>query len=275
MDTEAARMVHEWRPLDYLQSCDGVDFALLILNQPIVDLPVFERLWQHSRFRICADGGGNRLYDLFRTSEDRNRHSQFLPDAIHGDLDSLRPDAEAFYAARGVDIKRDPDQYSTDLHKCLRLISQVQDQFGVADAGQTPPLDVVILGGLGGRVDQGFSQIHHLYMASRDRMLLIGKCLLFSEESISFLLQKGRNLIHVPLAKGYLTENIGILPVGRPAVITTRGMEWDVEDWVTEFGGQLSTSNHIRADIIEIDANERVLFTVERSSLLPRCPCNA
>jgi len=38
---------------------------LLILNQPIASLEVFERLWRHTRFRICADGGANRLYDMF------------------------------------------------------------------------------------------------------------------------------------------------------------------------------------------------------------------
>ena len=38
---------------------------LLILNQPIASFEVFERLWRHTRFRICADGGANRLYDIF------------------------------------------------------------------------------------------------------------------------------------------------------------------------------------------------------------------
>ena len=38
---------------------------LLILNQPIANFEVFERLWRHTKFRICADGGANRLYDMF------------------------------------------------------------------------------------------------------------------------------------------------------------------------------------------------------------------
>ena len=38
---------------------------LLILNQPIANFEVFQRLWRHTRFRICADGGANRLYDMF------------------------------------------------------------------------------------------------------------------------------------------------------------------------------------------------------------------
>ena len=38
---------------------------LLILNQPISDFAVFTRLWSRSRYRLCADGGANRLYDMF------------------------------------------------------------------------------------------------------------------------------------------------------------------------------------------------------------------
>lgn len=38
---------------------------LLILNQPISDFAVFAQLWTRSRYRLCADGGANRLYDMF------------------------------------------------------------------------------------------------------------------------------------------------------------------------------------------------------------------
>jgi thiamine pyrophosphokinase len=39
---------------------------LVILNQPIASLGVFKQLWKHSRFRVCADGGANRLFDLLQ-----------------------------------------------------------------------------------------------------------------------------------------------------------------------------------------------------------------
>lgn len=38
---------------------------LLILNQPISHFDVFARLWMHTSYRICADGGANRLHDMF------------------------------------------------------------------------------------------------------------------------------------------------------------------------------------------------------------------
>jgi thiamine pyrophosphokinase len=51
--------------------------------------------------------------------------------------------------------------------------------------------------------------------------------------------------------------------MGKPAVISTKGLEWDVQEWRTEFGGRMSTSNHIVSDLVEIDTSDTVLFTVE------------
>jgi thiamine pyrophosphokinase len=39
---------------------------LLILNQPIAHFDAFARLWKHTGYRICADGGANRLFDMFK-----------------------------------------------------------------------------------------------------------------------------------------------------------------------------------------------------------------
>lgn len=167
---------------------------------------------------------------------------------------------EEYYGSNGSHIIQDTDQESTDFMKCLKLISAKADGI-VKDS--TRKLDVVALGGLGGRVDHGLSQLHHLYIAGEDRSLNIGQVIFLTPESITFLLRRGHNRIHTPLYKGFFTENVGIIPVGRPAVISTRGLEWDVHDWKTEFGGQISTSNHIKNDVIGVDTTERVLFTVE------------
>ena len=92
---------------------------------------------------------------------------------------------------------------------------------------------------------------------------MIGDLYLITEESVVILLEKGKNRIHTPVGKILFTENVGIIPIGRPSIITTRGLEWDVQDWHTEFGGQMSTSNHIKADVVEVETSERVLFTLE------------
>lgn len=185
------------------------------------------------------------------------------PDVICGDLDSLLPEVEAHYKAQGTRIIKDPDQYSTDFTKCLKHISGRDYRTQDSSPSGRQPLDVAVIGGLGGRADQAFSQIHHLYAASQDTTLASGDVYLLTGESAVFLLHKGRNVIRTPLGPVLLAENVGIIPIARPAIITTRGLEWDVEDWPTEFGTQVSTSNHVRSEVVEVETTEKVLFTIE------------
>ena len=173
---------------------------------------------------------------------------------------------EEHYRSRGVKIVKDPDQYSTDLTKCLNYIrdrvAETEDQSNSSRTG----VDVAIFGSLGGRADQAFSQLHHLYISSQDTASIIGDLYLITAQSVMFLLEKGQNRIEAPVGLGHFTENVGIIPIGRPSIITTHGFEWDVTDWRTEFGTQMSTSNHIRAKIVEVEASERVLFTLETAT---------
>ena len=197
-----------------------------------------------------------------------------LPDEICGDLDSLRPEVAGFYRDRDVDIVHKPSQYATDFAKCVerikisRLSGKQVETGGITALSE--PLDIVILGGLGGRVDQGFAVMHQLCaLAEDDQAPGTENIMLYSDRSISFVLQPGCNRITTPLAGGYLTENVGIIPLGRPAVISTDGLEWDVQHWHTEFGKQVSTSNHIKKDTVSVTVDVNVLFTVELSETLP------
>ncbi len=129
------------------------------------------------------------------------------------------------------------------------------------------PIDILAIGGLGGRVDQGLSQIHHLYLFQSHPRYADGRVYLYSGESLTFLLKKGRHRIRVRDEEGgedVFGKYVGILPVGRPGRITTRGLEWDVTDWETEFGGRLSTSNHVLPEtkVVEVETTGDVVFTI-------------
>lgn len=192
-------------------------------------------------------------------------------------------------------IVEDKDQYSTDFTKCLKYLRKHMGEIvsssvnpGNTSDGASSHLDILILGGLGGRVDQAFSQIHHLYLMTREysSKQAAGNLYLVSEESLTFILQPGRNTIRTPGTRALepssktknsegdddniLEENVGIIPLSGPASITTKGFEWDVQDWPTEIGGQISTSNHIRDEIVEVEGNVAVLFTVELATRFKR-----
>jgi thiamine pyrophosphokinase len=235
-------------------------YAVIVLNQPLEAPQTYLEVVRESLCTVAADGGGNRLYDL--DAQD-SLEGKAKPEAICGDLDSLLPHVRSYWEGKGVQIVQDSDQYSTDLYKCLVYLRSKLP--AVKDEQGTPhPRDTVIFGGLGGRADQAFSLLHYLYVAGQDPDLTAGDLYLFTPESVIFLLQPGRNIIHIPQDDHVLfTENVGIIPVGKPSIISTKGLEWDVQDWHTHFGKQISTSNHVKTPEVEVVTTERVLFTLE------------
>ncbi|KAJ5958961.1 thiamine pyrophosphokinase eukaryotic [Penicillium vulpinum] len=322
----------EWDPSRFFRpSGSPSPYALIILNQPINE-KAFGVLSRYASYIICADGGANRLFDMLKIN---GIESKQLPDRIVGDLDSIRPAVREHYEKLGVPILEDQDQYSTDFTKSLRYLNAHAAEIIASPRKGKPvtngsneststspsdqsPLEVVILGGLGGRVDQAFSQVHHLYMmtqmqrsirenetntsSSNAKSAAGGNLYLVSEESITFIIQTGKNTILTPATRRadigtvstsdaseslkkrkreqdqaqepdpeyFFEENIGIIPLSGPAKITTHGFEWDVENWHTEIGGQVSTSNHIRADKVDVETSAPVLFTLELAERLKR-----
>ncbi len=163
----------------------------------------------------------------------------------------------AYYASRGVDVSQDPDQYSTDFGKAMGKI--------VSQRPASSQREVLVLGTISGRVDQGLGLLHEMVREEHTnpglRLWLVSEC------SVSFILRNGCNVVLETLSSGLFTDKVGIVPVYGPATITTSGLEWDVKEWETQMGRQVSTSNHIKADEIHVQTDAPVLFTIERAAL--------
>lgn len=162
----------------------------------------------------------------------------------------------AKFEALGTTIVHDPDQYSTDFTKSIKHLRAIAPHHAI---------DIVCLGGLGGRVDQAMAQLHHLYTFQTSPTYADGRVYLLSTEGITFVLKSGKHRIRVKDEKHVLGRNIGILPLKEPAIITTKGLEWDVENWETQFGGQLSTSNYVREEWVNVETDKDVLFTIDHT----------
>jgi len=240
-----------WQPAQILSNHPKAynRFALVVLNQPLTSSTKLDTVWSHASLCVGADGGANRVLDLNVTVEPGGFEPLKL-DVIIGDLDSIRPDAKSYWEQKGAKIIHDPDQYSTDFAKALKYI-RAQDALKSGD--------IICIGGLGGRVDQGLSQLHHLYMFQKDPTYQTGKVYLLSSQALTFVLLSGKHEIEV----AGLGKHVGIIPLKEPSVITTKGLEWDVTDWQTEFGGQMSTSNHVKDDWVYIETTKDVLFTID------------
>ncbi|KAK9463390.1 thiamine pyrophosphokinase [Lipomyces oligophaga] len=230
-------------------------YALIILNQPINDLDLLDRVWKSSTIRACADGGANRLFDALTEST----RIKYKPDFIAGDLDSLRKDVQAYYESQGVPVYHSPDQYSTDFGKCLMHLSR---------DGKNEHLPIVALGGTGGRVDQQFHSIHTLFVHEveadendsrpdhRKR-----KVTLLSDDSLTFLVLPGTSKIYTP--RSVVGPTCGLIPILGETIISIKDFTWDVEDWHSSFGSQVSTSNAMESDDVYVKCDKTIVFTVE------------
>ena len=120
-------------------------------------------IWKRADWRICADGGSNRLYDSVQMV------AQNAPplNAICGDMDSIRQDVLTHFTAQGVKVHDlSHDQDTTDLQKGLAL---ARDFFSsMRDTHKKQQLRVIALGALGGRLDHTLQNVNTLYTSNDD-----------------------------------------------------------------------------------------------------------
>jgi len=243
--------------------------VVIVLNHT---LPWFAPEIMRTRAGMCvADGGANRLHDdlpgLVRSLcpymlEPDTTDAEILcmpelrPDLIIGDLDSIRPDVRQFYSSLGVEVvDLAEDQDSTDLMKALRWLT---------GAGHVLPAttQVIILGGLGGRLDHTMGNLNALYQYGG---VVPGGISLVSEHSAAILLQPG--LSHILVNRAVEGPGCGLIPLGAPVeCCTTRGLQWDLSDAPMQFGGMVSTSNAFTSPVIAIHTDAPLLWTTNLKS---------
>lgn len=243
-------------------------------------------------YRICADGGANRLRSAFFTSV--NTEAVALPHAVVGDLDSLTDKTKSFFANLGVQIVEKPSQYATDLQKAIQTL---EDWEGSEVAAGQSQAELVIFGGLSGRLDQTAHTLHVLWklcpglaagggyedpdandtenarggnLRKRSRTYVLG------DGSLVWLLPPGHHRLVHP--RPVLGKACGILPFGVEAGsgnvsgsvgarVKTKGLQWDVEpDQPQSLGGYLSTSNYLPdgdSPEVILETDKAVYWSVE------------
>jgi len=221
--------------------------------------PFLCALWSVASVRLCADGAASRLFhsivrDALGCREpgaapEGAEHGNaavasalraYLPDEIVGDWDSIDARTEAYYRGAGVALFPQPeDQDSTDLEKCLRHLVAVQQ--ARAAAGAPGRLRVVVAGSFGGRLDHTVQNLNCLYKWTHAFHALA----MVTEHSVACLLPAGACAVRV--AAPLEGPTCGLLPLAGPAVVTTQGLQWDMQALPCHFGGMVSTSNAVAA----------------------------
>lgn len=168
------------------------------------------------RLIIAADGGARHALTL-----------GYTPDVVIGDLDSLTAEEVRDLTARGARILRHPrDKDQTDLELAL------------AHARDLAARDVLLLGLLGGRLDQTLANVFLLALPEWDAMRLW----FMDGKEVAHLLRDG-DALHV---KGNPGDTVSLIPL-TPTVtgVTTRGLRWPLHDATLYFGKTLTVSNEL------------------------------
>jgi len=177
----------------------------------------------------------------------------FLPDLIKGDLDSLRPDVREYYASKGVPVVEDEDQDSTDLMKCVAAITEKEEK---EKQGQ---YEIIILGGLAGRLDQTIHTLSYLHKLRkvRDRVYAV------TDDNVGWVLDSGEH--HIEIDHTILGTTCGLLPVGIDCtILSTSGLRWNLTNHPSSFDGLVSTSNHlVLGKNVWVKTSKPIWWTVE------------
>ncbi|KAJ7052628.1 thiamine pyrophosphokinase Thi80 [Mycena amicta] len=235
--------------VDFLLADPTTTRALVILNQPF-SRGLFLRLWNSSQWHCCADGGANRLFDTVVGDE----RTLYLPQLIKGDLDSIRPDVKDFYTIHGVPIVQDPDQYSTDLMKCVAAIQ-------VKETEEATKYDIVLLGGLSGRLDQTIHTLSYLFKLrkTRERVFAV------TDDNVGWVLDSRRASNTCRPLRSSVRRVDCFLSGSTPPFLSTSGLRWNLLDQESSFGGLISTSNQFvpGENIVWIRTSRPIWWTAE------------
>lgn len=205
--------------------------AVIVANAPDFRAAPFRDLLVRADLLIAADGGGNALFA-----------AGIVPHLVIGDLDSLTTEAEAAFVASGALIARYPaEKDETDLE--LALLA--------AAARGAEAIDV--LGALGGRWDQGLSNVALLALPElrgrRVRLLDVGQEAYLARDETA-----------IP---GGVGDTVSLLPIGGPARgITTRGLYYPLHDAELRFEHSRGISNLITHPPAAVVVREGMLLVV-------------
>ncbi|KAL6262291.1 hypothetical protein P5V15_007385 [Pogonomyrmex californicus] len=260
MQQESTHGSETWNPFDVFQGGACREYAVIVLNRPIhhwkhhVLLP----FWQKARITVTVDGGTHRwLKYLEMQGIDilNDRHEQYIPDLITGDLDSCLPSIIEKLEKIGSTIIKTPDQYHTDFTKALLQVACYTKKHNI-NLGK-----IYVLAETSGRFDHIIGNINTLYKSDN----LVGniQVIQVASNSLTWLLKPGLHNIHIPEILVQRKSWCGLLPIGCPVnCISTTGLKWNLSNTTMQFGGLVSTSNTYEDSEVIVNTDTSVIWTM-------------
>jgi thiamine pyrophosphokinase len=192
--------------------------AIIFVNGIIADHATVKRWVREGDDLIAADGGAYHALAM-----------GLRPRVVVGDLDSLAPELAEELAAQGVELERYPTaKNKTDLELALERAIQ--------DGAQ----EIVLLGALGGRLDQSLANV--LLMAQRDWPATIQ---LVDATEIATVIHGGEQMT-LEASPG---STMSLLPLSAEVTgITYTGMLYPLDNATIALGSTRGVSNEVVSD---------------------------
>lgn len=205
--------------------------VLIFANGELQKPEWIQRLAETACMIIAADGGLQHVQDL-----------GLVPDILIGDLDSVTPEQVQWAEENGVEIRRFPaDKDETDLE--LALIA----------AAATGNRKMVIVGALGGRLDQTLSNVLLLHLP-----VLTNLDVRIDDGLQEVILV--RNALELAGKPGDLVSLLPLSPIVRG--ITTSGLKYPLNDESMIFFHSRGLSNRMLTDTALIEFQSGVLICI-------------
>ncbi|MCU0465710.1 MAG: thiamine diphosphokinase [Anaerolineae bacterium] len=208
--------------------------ALIFANGEALDGPAVRQSFEslEDALIIAADGGAlNAAY------------FGYTPAVVLGDLDSLQPaDAERLEHGGTTILRYSAEKDETDLELALMY------------AAKQGVKRIVVVGGVGGRLDQTFANVYLLALSDlieRDVVLVAGN------QTVR-LLRPGRHMIH-----GAAGDTLSLIPLGGPALgVSTTGLQYPLHSEPLRFGQARGISNVLTSANAQIHFSTGLLLMI-------------
>jgi thiamine pyrophosphokinase len=199
--------------------------TIVVANAPFRWRVPFVEIVRTADCVLAADGGANHLARI-----------GVRPEAVVGDLDSIRPGVRRWVGEERMVLR--PDQDFTDLHKTLAFA------FDERDASR-----VTVLAATGGRLDHALENLALLARwAGRGPIELRDEL-----HRVVPILETSRFVTSVG-------QGVSIMPVGRCTKVWTRGLRWELSGEPLELTGRTGVSNVAEGKHVEVRVEGGVLL---------------
>lgn len=206
--------------------------AVIICNGKISDYSYYNKYFEKADFIICVDGGAAHA-----------RQFGVILDVLIGDFDSISQSDFYFYKDAGTEIIKFPaEKDMTD--------SELAIELAIERGADT----IIILGGLGSRIDHLLSNIFILKK--------------LSDAGVSGIIADEQNEVTIINDKIQLQrENsfkVTLLPITEKVEgVTTKGLYYPLFDATIVMGSTWGVSNEFSSDIAEVTIRSGLLLVIK------------